>query len=141
LHEKLQKMIAGQMLKIIFALSAAVFGFTSCAHAQDTVAGESSFRKCLICHAIGENATNKIGPELNGLDGRRAGSVPDFNYSTANKNSEIVWNDASFKEYIKDPNAKVPGTKMIFSGIKNEKEADDLWAYLKQFDSAGRVKE
>jgi cytochrome c len=99
LLEKLQKMIAEQMLKIIFALSAAVFGFTSCAHAQDTVGGESSFRKCLICHAIGENATNKIEPELNGLDGRRAGGVPDFNYSTANKNSEIVWNDASFKEY------------------------------------------
>jgi cytochrome c len=94
------------MLKIIFALSAAVLGFTSCANAQDTVAGESSFEKCSICHAIGENATNKIGPELNGLDGRRAGSVPDFNYSTANKNSEIVWNDASFKEYIKDPNVK-----------------------------------
>jgi cytochrome c len=133
-------MIVEQMLKIIFALSAAALGFTSCAHAQDAVAGESSFKKCSICHAIGENATNKIGPELNGLDGRRAGSVSDFNYSTANKNSEIVWNDASFKEYIKDPNAKVPGTKMIFPGIKNEKEADALWAYLKQFDPAGRVK-
>jgi cytochrome c len=140
LHEKLQKMIAEQTLRIIFALSAAVLGFTSCAHSQDAVAGESSFKKCSICHAIGENATNKIGPELNGLDGRGAGSVPDFNYSIANKNSEIVWNDASFKEYIKDPNAKVPGTKMIFPGIKNEKEADDLWSYLKQFDSAGRVK-
>jgi cytochrome c len=133
-------MIAEQTLRTIFALSAAVLGFTSCAHSQDAVAGESSFKKCSICHAIGENATNKIGPELNGLDGRGAGSVTDFNYSIANKNSEIVWNDASFKEYIKDPNAKVPGTKMIFPGIKNEKEADDLWAYLKQFDPGGRVK-
>jgi cytochrome c2 len=76
---------------------------------------------------------------MGSTDAERA-AFPDFNYSTANKNSEIVWNDASFKEYIKDPNAKVPGTTMIFAGIKNEKEADDLWAYLKQFDPAGRVK-
>ena len=128
------------MVKIIFAASAIALGFTQYAYAQDTVAGESSFKKCTICHAIGEGATNKIGPELNGLDWRKAGSVPDFNYSDANKNSEIVWNDASFKEYIKDPAAKVPGTKMMFPGIKNEKEADDLWAYLKLFDSSGHVK-
>lgn len=128
------------MVKIIFSVSAVALGFTSFAYAQEPVAGESSFKKCSICHAIGEGATNKIGPELNGLDGRKAGSVADFNYSEANKNSEIVWNEASFKEYIKDPSAKVPGTKMIFPGIKTEKEVDDLWAYLKQFDSAGHVK-
>ena len=58
----------------------------------------------------------------------------------ANKNSGITWNEASFKEYIKDPSAKVPGTTMIFAGIKNDKEIDDLWAYLKQFDAQGHVK-
>ncbi len=70
----------------------------------------------------------------------KAGSVADFSYSDANKNSGIVWNEASFKEYIKNPNAKVPGTKMVFPGIKDEKEADNLWAYIRQFDASGNVK-
>ena len=102
--------------------------------------GENSFKKCLVCHAIGPGAKNKIGPELNGLDGRKAGTVPDYNYSDANKNSGIVWDDATFKEYIKDPRAKIPGTKMTFPGIKNEQEINDLWAYLKQFHADGNIK-
>ena len=83
---------------------------------------------------------NKIGPELNGLDGRKAGTVPGFNYSDANKNSGIGWDEATFKEYIKDPGAKIPGTKMTFPGIKNQQENNDLWAYLKQFDADGNIK-
>ena len=67
---------------------------------------------------------------LNGLNGRKSGSVEGFNYSDANKGSGITWNEAVFKEYIKDPRAKVPGTKMIFAGIKNEKELGDLWSYV-----------
>ena len=83
---------------------------------------------------------NKIGPELNGLDGRTAGAVPNFTYSEPNKKSGIVWNEANFKEYIKDPRAKVPGTKMIFPGVKNEQQANDLWAYIKQFDASGNLR-
>ena len=113
---------------------------TGTAAAQDVAAGENAFKKCTICHSVGEGAAHKIGPELNGLDGRKAGTAENFTYSEANKNSGITWNEASFKEYIKDPAAKVPGTKMIFAGIKNEKEIDDLWAYLKQFDATGHVK-
>ena len=60
--------------------------------------------------------------------------------SEPNKNSGIVWNEASFKEYIKDPRAKVPGTKMIFPGVKNEQQVNDLWAYIKQFDASGNIK-
>ena len=59
-------------------------------------------------------------------------------YSDANKNSGIVWDEATFKEYIKDPKAKIPGTKMVFPGIKNEKEADDLWSYIEQFGPDGK---
>ena len=92
------------------------------------------------CHKIGPGATNLVGPELNGLDGRHSGSVAGYSYSDANKNSGIVWNEATFKEYIKDPRAKIPGTKMIFAGIKNEQEINDLWAYLKQFDAQGNIK-
>jgi cytochrome c len=112
----------------------------STALAQDVAAGEASFRKCAPCHGVGEDAANKVGPPLNGLDGRKAGVAEGFNYSDANKNSGITWNEEIFKEYIRDPRAKVPGTKMIFAGIKNDKELDDLWGYLKQFAADGRKK-
>jgi cytochrome c len=110
------------------------------AQAQDAAAGELSFKKCLPCHSIGEGAKNKVGPVLNGLEGRHSGSIEGYSYSAANKNSGIVWDEATFKDYIKDPRAKIPGTKMIFPGIKNEKEAGDLWAYLKQFGPDGKKK-
>ncbi len=110
------------------------------AQAQDTSAGEQSFKKCLPCHAIGEGAKNKVGPELNGIDGRHSGSAEGYSYSDANKNSGITWNKDVFLEYIKDPRAKIPGTKMIFPGIKNEKEAGELWAYLASFAADGKKK-
>jgi len=123
---------------LIAAIAFAASGGT--ALAQDVAAGETAFKKCLPCHDIGEEAKNKVGPKLNGLDGRKSGSVEGFNYSDANKNSGITWNEATFKEYIKDPRAKIPGTKMIFPGLKNEKEVDSLWAYLKQFGPDGNKK-
>ena len=113
---------------------------TGLALAQDPAAGATTFKKCAICHDIGETAKNKVGPELNGIDGRSSGSAPGYNYSDANKKSGITWNEAAFMEYIKDPRAKIPGTKMIFPGIKNETEANDLWAYLKQFGADGKKK-
>ena len=113
---------------------------TGAALAQDVAAGESSFRKCAPCHSIGPDAANKVGPELNGIDGRKSGNVDGFNYSDANKASGITWSEAVFKEYIKDPRAKIPGTKMVFAGIKSEKEIGDLWSYVSQFDKDGNVK-
>ena len=127
-----------------FALSALVIIASSAAAtaalAQDAEAGKTSFNKCLACHAIGEGAKNKVGPELNGIDGRKSGTAADYNYSDANKNSGITWNEAQFKEYIKDPKAKIPGTKMVFAGVKNEKEVNDLWAFISQFDKDGKIK-
>jgi cytochrome c len=113
---------------------------TAAASAQDVAAGEQSFKKCLPCHSVGAGAKNKVGPELNGIDGRKAGASEGFNYTEANKNSGITWNESVFKEYIKDPRAKIPGTKMVFAGIKNEQEVNDLWAYLKQFGPNGEKK-
>jgi cytochrome c len=110
------------------------------AEAQDLAAGENSFKKCLPCHAVGEDAKNKVGPILNGLDGRHSGSISGYSYTDANKNSGITWTEAEFLDYIKDPRAKIKGTKMIFPGIKNETEAKNLWAYLKQFDASGKKK-
>ena len=129
-----------------FSLSALVViassAVTQVAFADDVdlAAGKTSFNKCLACHAIGEGAKNKVGPELNGLDGRKSGSAPDYNYSDANKNSGITWNEAVFLEYIKDPKAKIPGTKMVFAGIKNETEARNLWAHLNQYTADGKKK-
>lgn len=110
------------------------------AAAQDVEAGKKSFNKCLVCHSIGPNARNKIGPELNGLDGRPSASVANFNYSDADKKSGIVWNETTFKKYIVDPRAMIPGTKMAFSGIKNAQEVNDLWAYISQFSADGSIK-
>ena len=120
------------------ALAAATVMLTGAARAQDVAAGEQSFKKCLPCHSIGEGAKNKVGPELNGIDGRHSGTAPGYSYSEANKKSGITWDKAQFLEYIKDPRAKIPGTKMIFPGIKNEKEAESLWAYLSSFGADGK---
>jgi len=87
---------------------------------------------------IGENAKNAVGPVLNGVIGRPAGSVEGYSYSAANKGSGLTWDEATFRDYIKDPRAKVPGTKMVFAGVKDEKRVSDLLAYLKQFDASGK---
>jgi cytochrome c len=129
------KILTLSALALVTSMAAA-----STALAQDVATGENSFKKCVACHSIGEGAKNKVGPELNGLDGRHSGSAPDYSYSDANKNSGVTWNKDQFLEYIKDPKAKIPGTKMAFAGIKNEKEAGDLWAYLSQFDKDGKKK-
>jgi cytochrome c len=110
------------------------------ARAQDAAAGEKVFGVCKLCHQIGENAKNAVGPVLNGVIGRKAGSVPGYSYSDANKNSGITWDEATFREYIKDPKAKVPGTKMAYAGLKDEQKINDLVAFLKQFDADGKKK-
>lgn len=122
-------------------LIAAAFAVSSyAASAQDIAAGKTSFNKCMACHSIGEGAKNKVGPELNGLDGRKSGTVEGYSYSDANKNSGITWNEKEFKDYIKGPKAKIPGTKMAFAGITKESEVDNLWAFISQFDKDGKIK-
>ncbi|PTM39406.1 cytochrome c family protein [Bosea sp. 124] len=106
--------------------------------AQDISAGERSWNKCRACHQVGETAKNGVGPQLNGLFGRHSGAVDGYSYSAANRNSGITWDDAIFADYIKDPRAKIPGTKMVFAGIKNEQEIRDLTAFLKQFATDGK---
>src|SRR3954462_2231501 len=123
-----------------WALAAVIVFAAGSAHAQDVAAGETSFKKSLACHRVGPDAKNLVGPVLNGLEGRKSGTIEGYSYSEANKNSGITWSEDTFKEYITDPRAKIPGTKMVFAGIKNEKERGDLWAYLKQFDASGNKK-
>ena len=89
---------------------------------------------------IDKTAKNAGGPQLNGLDGRKSGTVADYSYSDANKKADITWGEAAFKDYIQNPMAKVPGTKMAFAGIKSETEIANLWAYLAQFKADGSKK-
>lgn len=133
------------MIKLTLSALIALTSLTTAASSAlaqdaDLAAGKASFNKCLACHAIGDGAKNKVGPELNGLDGRKSGTAEGYSYSDANKNSGITWNEAQFKEYIKDPKAKIPGTKMAFAGIKNETEINNLWAYVSQYDKDGKTK-
>ncbi len=98
------------------------------ARAQDR--GEAVFkRNCAICHSL-DPGKNKVGPSLAGVVGRRAGSVPDFNYSSANKASGIVWTKEKLDEYLTDPQKMVPGTLMLFPGLKNPDDRQAVIAFL-----------
>jgi cytochrome c len=113
-------------------------GIVGVANAQDAALGEKVFLKCKICHQIGEGAKNAVGPVLNGVVGRKAGTYPDYAYSDANINSGLTWDEATLKEYLKNPRAKVPGTKMIFPGLPKDDDIDNVIAYLKQFGADGK---
>ena len=131
-------MKAFSMLSATAVILAALTG--SALAAGDAASGEKVFSKCKACHKVGEGAKNGIAPELNGLDGRKAASVEGYNYSDAMKESGITWNEASFLEFIKNPKAKVPGTKMVFQGLPSDKEAADVWAYLSGLGADGKAK-
>ena len=125
------------MRKIVITV-AALIALANAANAQDPAEGERAFAVCKACHQIGEGAKNAVGPELNGVVGRKAGSVDGYNYSDANKKSGITWDEETLAAYLKDPKVKVPGTKMVFAGIKDEQKVQDLIAFLKQYNSAGK---
>jgi len=115
-----------------------LFSFGAPVAAQDVENGADVFKQCRACHQVGETAKNAVGPILNGLMGRKAGTVEGFNYSDANKNSGVTWDDATFADYIKNPRAAMPGNKMAFAGLKDPEDIKDLIAFLKQFDAAGK---
>jgi cytochrome c len=125
------------VMRIAFVVNLALVLGPAAVNAQDAANGEKVFAQCRACHQIGPTAKNAVGPVLNGVIGRKAGTVEGYNYSPANKNSGLTWDEATFTEYIKNPKAKVPGTKMVYAGLKDEKRIADLIAYLKQFDATG----
>jgi cytochrome c len=127
------------MLRLVVA-AGALLALPTLALAQDEEAGKKVFQKCAPCHSVGPGAANKVGPNLSGLVGRKAGTEEGFSYSDAMKNSGITWDEATFKEYITDPKKKVPGNKMLFPGVKDELERDDLFAYLASFNADGSPK-
>ena len=125
-------------MRLILDAAAFVLAAHASAQAEDAAAGERTFAQCRACHQVGDAAKNAVGPVLNGVIGRHSGSVEGYSYSEANKNSGLTWDEATFREYIKNPKAKVPGTKMIFPGLTNEADIDNILAYLKQFGPDGK---
>lgn len=121
----------------LIAAVVALLALPSAALAQDAAAGEKIFAKCKVCHQVGPTAKNGVGPVLNGIVGRKSGSIENYNYSPANKNSGRTWDEATLKAYLKSPQTVVPGTKMIFPGLPMEQDIDNVIAYLKQFGADG----
>lgn len=117
------------MLKWVMAAGMIVAG-TAAASAQDADAGKAVFNKCKACHST-EAGKNMVGPSLNGVFGRKAGTAAGFNYSDAMKGSGKTWDDAALDAYITDPKVAVPGNKMVFVGIKDETDRKNLIAFLK----------
>jgi cytochrome c len=117
----------------LFALLAALQG---CSPSDKPVDGAAVFKQCASCHQVGANAHGGFGPHLNGLYGRRAGSTADFSYSPAMKTSGIVWDEETLARFLRDPEKTVPGTKMRFWGIGDEREMKALLAHLRSFQDA-----
>ena len=115
----MRHLILGAALALLLPVSA---------QAQDAAAGEKAFAPCKACHAFGKNG---VGPDLKGVVGRKAGTHEGYNYSAAVKGSGVTWDEANLKEWLKDPKAKIPGNKMVYPGLKDDKKLEDVIAYLK----------
>ncbi|AIC27861.1 cytochrome-c class 1 protein [Rhizobium etli bv. mimosae str. IE4771] len=124
--------------RVVLLIGAAVTALVPAnagAQEGDATAGAVVFKKCATCHVV-DSDTNKVGPSLNKLFGRKAGTHPNFAYSAGMKaagEGGLVWDETVLREYLHNPKAKVKGTKMAFVGVKDEKEITDLIAYLKQY--------
>jgi cytochrome c len=115
-----------QLLLAVFAFAALQYPLA--AKADEISDGKAAFSTCAGCHTVTDS--NRLGPHLNGIIGRKAGSVPGFNYSRAMKDSNIVWDTTTLEQYLKDPQKTVPGNRMPFAGLQDEKKRDAIAAYL-----------
>lgn len=118
-----------------FAVVSVATFITGQCQAQDAAAGEKVFTKCKVCHVADEDK-NKVGPSLNGVIGRTAGTHPDFKYSeamVAAGKSGVVWDEPTLTIYLHDPRGMVKGSKMVFPGLKKDEDVANVIAYLKQF--------
>lgn len=119
------------MRYLTMGLATAVLLFSAAAQAAGNAGdGAVVFQRCAMCHSAEKGGGNGLGPNLFGVVGRHAASLPDFSYSPALKASKIVWTDDKLKAWVSGPARLVPGTRMSFAGLSNPKQADDVIAYL-----------
>ncbi|WP_245304181.1 c-type cytochrome [Rhizobium aethiopicum] len=124
--------------RVVLLIATSVISFLPAgagAQEGDATAGATVFKKCATCHVV-DSDTNKVGPSLKGLFGRKAGTHPGFAYSSGMKaagEGGLVWDEATLRDYLHNPKAKVKGTKMAFVGVKDDQEITNLVAYLKQY--------
>ena len=121
------------LLTLIFSLGTSVAHAAGDVTTADLAAGKRVFAKCSNCHQVGPSARGNFGPQLNGIIGRTAGTTQDYKYSTAMRSSRIVWTEEKLRAFIKSPDDVVPGNKMRFFGMSNDKQVTDLLAYLQTF--------
>ena len=114
-------------LAAAFSCATAMADAPSAAVQGDPTHGKTLYAACTACHSLEEN---DIGPLHRGVVGRRAGTVPDYNYSPALKNSGITWDEAQLNRWLTNPSAMVPGTKMFFK-LDDAQMRADVIAYLK----------
>jgi len=120
-------------LKIFVKAGWCALAFVSSAHAAgDAAAGAKIFAQCAACHVVGAGAQNAVGPVLNGVVGRPAGTYPGYRYSSAMRKAGLTWDEATLARYLSAPDKIVPGTKMAFTGIAGDQDLADVIAYLKQ---------
>ena len=116
-------------------VTAAMTAATGAARAQsgDVAKGERAFNlQCKACHTLERGGANKIVPNLYGLMGRRSGTMKGYGYSEVMRRFGIEWTDKTLAEYLRDPRTSMPGTKMVFAGIRRQDQLDDVIAYLKE---------
>jgi cytochrome c len=121
---------------LLSAIAATAMLATTMVSAQDVENGADVFKRCRACHDVGDKAKNKVGPILNGIIGRKAGTIEGFKYSDANLKAGTdgwEWTEEKMMDYLLNPRATMPGNKMAFAGLKDEQDRKDLIAYLKQF--------
>jgi cytochrome c len=128
------------MLRTVFLAAILLIAGAAPVWAQDAAAGEKDFLVCRACHQIGPGAVNAVGPVLNGVVGRKAGTYPGFEYSDANKGSGIVWTPEELDKYLTSPQTVVPHTKMLFPGLPDAQKRKDVIAFLEQFGPDGQKK-
>ena len=120
-------------MRALLAGALALCAALSAEAAPDATRGEQIYARCLACHAL---TFDRVGPRHCGLLGRRAGSVPGFDYSPAMKNSKITWNEKTLDRFLMNPLDMVPGTTMTYDGVSDANDRADLMAYLKRADQS-----
>jgi cytochrome c len=129
----MRKSIAvGVVLGFLASLGTAAAQTGDVAQTGNATRGERVFAQCKACHTVDKGGRNGIGPNLFGVFGSKAGATAGFAFSNEMKASGIVWDDKTMAEYLKDPKGRIPGTKMVFAGVRRPEQLEDLMAYLKK---------